>query len=370
MSMSDRLLREFRERAESLVPVPDLGELRRRGLRLRRARIAAGAAVPASALAIGGAVATSSITDKDSIGPAQSHAEEIASGFLDAYGAFDADRAITYLTDDAITEAFGSAEGLRLELLWNQAIGTKWLINDCEPQGGSADGIAVRCAFDFHAIRSGEIGLGPYTGSYWDLAVRDGKVVSATLGWAWTNGFSLQMWGPFALWVATTYPGDVPVMYTDRAQGMEARSEESIPLWEQRAREYVAAVRRDPAADIDQPEVGAYIARVESICTAAQARLVGESLEALGMAPPDLSADDREAFLEDVVPRWMGQTLVELRAVVLPAPVRARYEHDFMLLAQEADVDLRGAGVSHNNPPGWPASHFVHQSLQGCTAGG
>ena len=107
--MPDRLLREFREPAEPLVPLPDLGELQRRGLRLRRVRIAAGAAVLASALAIGGAVATSSINGTDSIGPAQSHAEETASGFLDAYGAFDTDRAISYLTDNAITETFGSA---------------------------------------------------------------------------------------------------------------------------------------------------------------------------------------------------------------------------------------------------------------------
>jgi len=368
--MSDRLLREFRERAEPLVPLPDLGELQRRGLRLRRVRIAAGAAVLASALAIGGAVATSSINDTDSIGPAPSHAEEIASGFLDAYGASDTDRAITYLTDNAITDAFGSVGGFRQLLAWQEAIGYEQMLEPCEQLGESASGVSLRCTFDFHAVRSDEIGLGPYTGSYWDLTVRDGKVVSATLRWEWTTGFALQMWRPFALWVATTYPGDVLVMYTDGSQGMVAHSEESIRLWEQRTREYVAAVRRDPAADIDQPEVADYIARVESICTAAQARLVQNSLEASGTAPPDLSADDREAFLEDVVPRWMRQTLVELRAVVLPAPVRARYEHDFMLLAQEADVDLRGGGVSHNNPPGWPASHFVHQSLQGCTAGG
>ena len=74
--MSERLLREFRERAEHLVPMPDLDELQRRGTRLRRVRIAAGAAVVASALAIGGVVVTNSIDDKNAVAPATGGAED------------------------------------------------------------------------------------------------------------------------------------------------------------------------------------------------------------------------------------------------------------------------------------------------------
>lgn len=50
--MSDRMLRQFRQRAESLVAVPDLNELQQRGIRRKRARFAAAAAV--LALVVGG----------------------------------------------------------------------------------------------------------------------------------------------------------------------------------------------------------------------------------------------------------------------------------------------------------------------------
>jgi hypothetical protein len=68
--MSERLLREFRERAEFLVPMPDLHELQREGTQRRRVRIAAGAALVASVLALGGTVVATTIDDENAIGPA------------------------------------------------------------------------------------------------------------------------------------------------------------------------------------------------------------------------------------------------------------------------------------------------------------
>ena len=69
--MSERLLKEFQERAEFLVPVPDLHELQSRGTQRRRVRIAAGAALVASVLALGGTVVATTIDDENAIGPAQ-----------------------------------------------------------------------------------------------------------------------------------------------------------------------------------------------------------------------------------------------------------------------------------------------------------
>lgn len=52
-------------------------------------------------------------------------------GFLDAYGAFDADRALSYLTDEAIAEMSGSAasantrEELALELARARSSGVR-----------------------------------------------------------------------------------------------------------------------------------------------------------------------------------------------------------------------------------------------------
>jgi hypothetical protein len=172
-------------------------------------------------------------------------AEEVARGFIEAYGAFDADRAMAYLTDGAIAEMSGSLKEFRLDISLREAQGIKQTINGCEQWGDPASGISVRCAFDMHALRSDEIGLGPYTDNYWDLTVRDGKIVSATESWAYlTNGFSKEMWEPFADWVSAEHPKDVAVMYTDGDQTSSRRSRESFRLWEKRTREYAEEVGR------------------------------------------------------------------------------------------------------------------------------
>ena len=169
-------------------------------------------------------------------------------GFLDAYGAFDADQAIAYLTDDAIAEISGWAvantrEELRLELALLEAQGYAQIVTGCEPQGNSSSGTEVRCAYDFHGIRSHEIGLGPYSDNYWDLTVRDGEIVSVANTIAFmTNGFSQQMWEPFAQWVAMKYPDDVLRMYDNGGQTDFRLTEESVQLWEQRSRKYVDEV--------------------------------------------------------------------------------------------------------------------------------
>ena len=107
-------------------------------------------------------------------------AEEIARGFLDAYGANDADQALTYLTESAIAAWWGSAEEFRGDIAWNVATGFKMMINDCEPLDDDPEaGITLRCGFDFHLLGSDALGIGPYGDNYWDLTVRDGEIVSA-----------------------------------------------------------------------------------------------------------------------------------------------------------------------------------------------
>jgi SAM-dependent methyltransferase len=86
-----------------------------------------------------------------------------------------------------------------------------------------------------------------------ELAVRDGKIVQAGLHLA-TEEFFPQMWKPFETWVTREYPQDVAVMYErrpgDRVGEANADlmgrtwwrlSEESIRLWDQHTRDYVAS---------------------------------------------------------------------------------------------------------------------------------
>jgi hypothetical protein len=174
--------------------------------------------------------------------PVNAKAEEVATGFLKAYGAFDADRAITYLADDAVLSGFGlqGTKEFRLLLSFLKAEGYKQMLTSCKETGSSASGTDVRCPFDFHAIRSDEIGRGPYSGSYFDLTVLDSEIVRASLYWEIAE-FSPQMWEPFATWVSTTYPEDAAAMYNETLTDYRL-TEKSIRLWERHSRGYVEEV--------------------------------------------------------------------------------------------------------------------------------
>jgi hypothetical protein len=175
-----------------------------------------------------------------SVAPVDATAVRVATDFVTAFGAFDAERAIGDLADGTdlagLNGVDGSAE-LRLLLSLLEAQGYEQMGTSCEQTGSSASGTDVRCTFDFHAIRSDEIGRGPYSGSYFDLNVLDGKIQRPSLYWE-TKEFSPYLWEPFATWVSETYPEDGAVMYNASYTNF-LLSEESIRLWEQHTREYV-----------------------------------------------------------------------------------------------------------------------------------
>ncbi|HEU4529173.1 MAG TPA: hypothetical protein VFT80_14740 [Actinomycetota bacterium] len=188
---------------------------------------------------------------------ADADAEEVASSFVEAYGAFDAEAAITYLAPDAaILDLIGSVgahrgvegtpEELPLLISLLRAEGYRQTLDSCEAQGDSASGTMVHCTFDFHLFGSDRLGLGPYSGSYFDLTIDDGEIVRASKYWEIAE-FSPQMWDPFAEWVSTTYPADAAVMYEDETYTGVRLSEESIPLWERHVREYVREVKQGTA---------------------------------------------------------------------------------------------------------------------------
>lgn len=175
-------------------------------------------------------------------------AREIASRFLEAFGAFDADRAVDYLAEDAEISALligtasveGAEEELRLNLSMLEAQSYEQRLGSCEQTGTLPSGTGVRCRFDFHLFGSDELGHGPYSGSYFDLTVRDGEVVRGSVSYE-IGEFSPEMWEPFAEWVSTTYPDDAAQMYTDGTYTGVRISEESIPLWGRHVREYANA---------------------------------------------------------------------------------------------------------------------------------
>lgn len=170
-------------------------------------------------------------------------AVEVATGFLEAYGAFDVQQARAYLADDATIASMGADDDVQLLLSLLEAEGYKQILGSCNELVSGSFGIELRCPFHFHAIRSDEIGRGPFSGSYFDLMVRDGKVAQVEQQWA-IEEFGPQMWEPFAKWVSKAHPRDVAVMYIDEGQSNVRLTRESIRLWGLRTQEYVEEVER------------------------------------------------------------------------------------------------------------------------------
>jgi hypothetical protein len=203
----------------------------------------------------GGQNATTSASEAAAVSPVDTKAQEVAMGFVEAFGAFDADRAISYLADDAdiwplmsavgVQDAEGTLDEFRLLVSMEQAAGSKLTLDSCEERDSSASATEVRCTFDVHSLGSDEIGLGPYSGNYFALTVRDGEIVRASQYRNYAEIY-YEMWRPFATWVATNYPDDVEVMYEIGGHGARL-TRESIRLWERHIREYVEDVKQGTA---------------------------------------------------------------------------------------------------------------------------
>jgi hypothetical protein len=191
------------------------------------------------------------------VDPTDAAAEEVALGFLDAYAAFDAEKAMTYVADEAdltgvidVTDQVpANTEGLSLRLSLLQAMGYDQTVTSCVATDLGSD-TSVGCGYVFHAIGSDQIGRGPFSGGFFVL-VRDGSIVRASwlgdtpvtfspsLFTSLPSGqFHQQMWEPFGEWVSSTYPKDAAVMYLDGTLDLRF-SLESIRLWKRHTREYV-----------------------------------------------------------------------------------------------------------------------------------
>jgi hypothetical protein len=189
--------------------------------------------------------------------PPEANAEEIATSFVEAYGGFDAEEAITYLAPEAaileLITSVGAHQGvsgtldeLRLLISLLRAEGYRQTLDSCEAQGDSASGTMVHCTFDFHLFGSDQFGLGPYSGSSFDLTVLDGEIVRAAASFE-VEEFSREMWEPFEAWVSEAYPDDATAMYDDETHTGVRLSEESARLWRRHVREYVEEVKQGTA---------------------------------------------------------------------------------------------------------------------------
>jgi hypothetical protein len=179
---------------------------------------------------------------------------EVATSFIEAYGDFDAERAITYLADDpdisqmitsvGARRVEGTLEEFRLLVSLLEAQGYKQTLISCEELRSTASGAVVHCTSDYHNLRSDEIGRGPFSAVSFYLTVRDREIVEARKEFG-VEEFSPQMWEPFASWVSKAYPEDAALMYEDETHSGVRLTEESVRLWERHTRGYVEEVGRN-----------------------------------------------------------------------------------------------------------------------------
>jgi hypothetical protein len=245
------------------------------------------------------------------VDPGAMTAAEIAQGFVEAYGAFDVERAITYLADDAdITglidgfttdEVQGTVDELRLLTSLLDAQSHRQTLDSCVESSSSATDTSIHCTFEWQSLRSDELGFAPFDDGYFDLTVRDGAIVRASLGPP-SVPFFVQVWTPFAEWINANHPEHAAVMYNSPDADGVRLTEEAFPFWEQDTQEYVQVVLTRRAA---------YAAEVGAIC-ATQATQLGE------LAAPAEGALDQLAAWNTAVAAILNQAHSDLTALDVP----------------------------------------------------
>jgi hypothetical protein len=207
-----------------------------------------------------------------------------------------------------------SEEVFRGDLAWNVATGYQIMVSDCELVDDDPEaGITVRCGFAFHQLGSDALGMGPYGDNYWELTVRDGKVVSGASQGRTFDRWATEILEPFNSWIKAEHPDDVLLMYTDESQGDRLFTEEALQLWEQRTQEYVQAVLTTREA---------YAAAVAAICANEAARL-GE------LTVPAEGALDQVASWNTAAADIVQQTRGELNALDAPPSTDTTAYQDF-----------------------------------------
>jgi hypothetical protein len=90
-------------------------------------------------------------------------------------------------------------------------------------------------------------------------------------------------------------------MYVDDDKSMQQFTEDSNGLWEQRSIEYVTVVKQDPAAHLAAPKVAACVAKLDSICAAAQTRARDE-IQAIPRQNPAAVSEARDNVMRGTIP--------------------------------------------------------------------
>jgi hypothetical protein len=225
-----------------------LGALPPEAPRRRRTRLLAAAAA-AVLIATAAAVWASSRPPRDTEpthtpSPSETAALATASAFVDAFARFDVPRARRLLAPHYRFSGAADNRGWPAVSHFFHETG-QIRASRCLVVHRPEPGVVVDCPYRYQLMRSGELGLGPYRGSYFEIATQHGQITHINMHHETdTNGWSSQMWTPFATWVDTFHHADGAKMYPDwPQQGHWPATDAAIRLWSERTRQFVRYAR-------------------------------------------------------------------------------------------------------------------------------
>jgi hypothetical protein len=217
----------------------------------RRTRSLLLAAAAAVALVAAAAAVWATSQRPHNVAPAQklSRSDTVAirtaSDFVDALSLFNVSQARRLLAPGATFTGAVDTRHWEVVMRFFQKTGGQIIPDPCAVLNRTGAEIVVNCPYEYQLMRSGELRLGPYTGSTFEITTRNGRVTHVNMYHATdANGFSTQMWSPFATWIDTFHHRDGAKMYPDwPRQGHWPATDQAIRLWSERTRQFVRYAR-------------------------------------------------------------------------------------------------------------------------------
>lgn len=216
-----------------------------RSRRDRRRWAAGGALAAAAALVVGFSLWPGDGNDdpQPADEPDQQTAERIADGFVEAVAAGDVATAESYVAPGAMPWP-----GWRKQISEDGVLAPVYLPRPCEAAFTSEAGTRVTCPFDYHLLRSEELGMRPFAGNEFTVMVDGGKVVSADEFRDWFDNGQSILFEELGAWVRQHHPGDWAAMNIP-GDGTLAEQRRAARLWEQHTQEYVDAQAAQEATE-------------------------------------------------------------------------------------------------------------------------
>ena len=201
-----------------------------------------GAAVAAAAAVVLGVALLADVTDwradqapAQDLAPGRTADEQVAHDFAEALLAGDAAQARSLLAEGtALPEGWG-----RLEQR-NEAWSTTHDVKPCEAMSTTDYGTRIICPFDYHNLRSEQLGLGPFGNNNVNLVVGDEGVRSFQVGDNSANNGDEQLYHQIGTWVRQEHPGEW--RFLDSPDVGPAEMPRWVRLWQQRTQEYADAM--------------------------------------------------------------------------------------------------------------------------------